>query len=71
MMVIPIVISVLGTIPKRLVKGLGRLGNKWTSGDHPAYSIIKIGQNTEDSPGDLRKLSVTQTPEENHQLTLE
>ena len=33
-----------------------------TSGDHPNNSIIKIGQNTEKSPRDLRTLVVTQTP---------
>ena len=38
------------------------LGNKRTGGDHPNYSIIKIGHNTEKSPGDLRTLSITQTP---------
>ena len=27
-----------------------------TNGDHPNYSIIKIGQNTKGSPGDLRRL---------------
>ena len=27
-------------------KGTGGLGNISTSGDHPSYSIIKIGQNT-------------------------
>ena len=37
--------------------------------DHPNYNI-KIGQNTERSPGDLRRLAVTQTPAEDHQLTL-
>ena len=37
--------------------------------DHPNYSIVKIGQNTEESPEDF-KLAVTQTPEKNHQLTL-
>ena len=34
--------------------GTGGLGNKRTSGDYPNYFIIKIGQNTERSPGDLR-----------------
>ena len=34
----------------------GRLGNKRTSGEHPNYSIMKISQNTEKSPGDLRRL---------------
>ena len=27
-----------------------------TSGDHPNFGIIKIGQNTEKSPGDLKDL---------------
>ncbi len=32
------------------------------SGDHAYYSVIKIGQDTEKSPGDLRKLAINQTP---------
>ena len=56
--------------PQRIGKGTGRRENKRTSGDHPDYSIIKIGQNTEKSPGDLRRLVVAQTPIENHQLKL-
>ena len=39
-------------------------------GYHQNYSSVEIGQNTEKSPGDLRRLAVTQTPVENHQLTL-
>ena len=31
------------------------------SGDKPNYSITEIGKNTEKSPGDLRRLAVTQT----------
>ena len=50
--VISNVVGVLGMIPKGLVKGLR---NPWTSGDHPDDSITEIGQNTEESPGDLRK----------------
>ena len=42
--------------------GTGGLGNKRTSGDHNKYSMIKIGQNTKKSPGDLKKIAVTQTP---------
>ena len=49
--------------------GIGRLGNKRASGEHPDCNIMKISQNTEESPGDLRRLDVTQTPVENHQLT--
>ena len=33
----------------------GELENKRTSRDHPKYNIVKIGQNTEKSPGDLGK----------------
>ena len=39
-------------------------------GDCPNYSSVEIGLITEKSPGDLRKLAVTQTPVENHQLML-
>ena len=42
--------------------GTGGLGNKMTNGDYPNNSIIKIDQNTEKSPGDLKRLAVTQTP---------
>ena len=53
-----------------MIKGTGGLGNKGMSGDHPNYYIIENGQNTEKSPGDLRRLVVTQTPVKDHQLTL-
>ena len=53
-----------------MVKGTGGLGNKRLSGDHPNYNINRIGQNTEKSPGDLRRLAITQTPVKGHQLTL-
>ena len=39
---IPIVIGALGIVTKELVKCLGGLRNKSTSGDHPNYSPIKI-----------------------------
>ena len=39
-------------------------------GNHPNYSIVEIGQNKEKSPGDLRRLIVTQAPVKDHQLTL-
>ena len=51
---------------KRITKGTGGLGNFRTSGVHPNYSIIENGQNIEKSPGNLRKLAVTQTPVEDH-----
>ena len=46
--------------------GTGGLGNKTTSGDHLDYTIIEIDQNTDKSPGDLRRLAVAQTPVKNH-----
>ena len=54
----------------RIDTGTGGLGNKRTSGDHPNDSIIESGKNTEKSPGDLRRLAVTQTPVRIHRLTL-
>ena len=54
----------------RITKGTGGLGSWRTSGDHPNYTIIENSQNTEKSPGDLRRLAVTQTPVKDHQLTL-
>ena len=48
----------------------GELGNKMTSGEHAYCSIVKIDQNTEKSPGDLRRLDVTPTPVKDYQLTL-
>ena len=47
-----------------------RFGNKRMSEDHPNYSIIKIGQNTVENPGDLRRFAVSKTPVRNHRLSL-
>ena len=55
---------------QKMDKGTGALGNQRASGDYPNDTIIKIGLNTKKSPGDLRRLAVTQTPVENHRLTL-
>ena len=64
--ILPIVIGVFGTEPK----GTGGLGGWRTSEDHPNYNNIENGQNTEKSPGDLRRLVVTQVPVKDHQLKL-
>ena len=55
---------------RRIVSRTGGLGNNGTGGDCPNNSIVEIGQNTEKSPGDLRRLTVTQTLVENYHLTL-
>ena len=62
MTVILIVVGTVGTVNKRTDKVTGGLGNKRTSRDRPNNSIIKIDQNIEKSPGDLRRLAVTQIP---------
>ena len=64
--VIPIVISALGTVPKYFEAG-ERVGNRRKNGNHPNYSIVEIGKNTEKSAGDQRRLAVTQTPVKDHQ----
>ena len=48
--VVPIVVGPLGTVPK------GR--EIWLEG----LEIVEDGQNIEKNPGDLRRLEVTQTP---------
>ena len=65
--IISIVIGAFGTVTKGLLKGLEDLEVGEPSGDHPNNSIIENGQNTEKSPGDLRRLAVTQTPVKDHQ----
>ena len=67
MTVIAIVICVLGTIPKSLVK---RLEDLEFCGDHPNYSIIEINQNTKQSLWDFRRLAIIQNQVKNHQLKL-
>ena len=52
MTLISIVIGALATVNEGLIKGLKNL---------EIIGIIEIGQNTEKSQGDLRRLVVTQT----------
>ena len=53
-----------------IIKGTGGLGSWQMSRDHPNYDIIENVQNTEKSPGHLRRFAVTQTPVKDYQLTL-
>ena len=54
--------------PQMVCQVIGIIGNQKTSLGHPTYSIVKIGQNTEKSPEDLRRLAVTTVKD--HQITL-
>ena len=71
MTIIPIVIGAFGTVTKGLLKGLedlevgGRMETIQTTN-----GIIENDQNTEKSPGDLRRLAVIQSSVKDHQLML-
>ena len=69
-MIIIIVIGALSTVTKRIDTRTGGLGNNRMSGAKPNYCIVETGQNTEKSPGDLRRLAVTTTPVRKYLLTL-
>ena len=67
---IPLIIGAFATVTKDVPTGTGELGNKRTSGDHPNDSIVEIGQDSKKSPGDLRRLAVSQIPGRTCQLTI-
>ena len=52
-----------------LEKGDGWLGNRGINRNHPIYNVIKIDENTEKGPVELRRL-VPQTPVKVNQLSL-
>ena len=56
--------------PQKLGKGTGRIGNQRKNRDQQDYRFVEIGQDTEKSPGNLRRLAVIQTPMKDHQETL-
>ncbi len=68
--IISIVIGTFGMVTKGLLKGLEDLEDDWRLDNIQTKSIIENGQNTEKTPGDLRRLAVTQSPVKDHQLTL-
>ena len=65
--IIPIVIGAFGTVTKGLLKGLDDLE---VGGRGETIQTTATEKNTEKSPGDLRRLAVTQSPVKDHQLTL-
>ena len=68
--VIKIVIGALGTVTKEFVKGLELLEIRNTNGDHLNDSTDKIGLNTENCAGNVRRHDIIQTPVKDHQLML-
>ena len=55
---------------QRIVTRDWKTWKRGTSRDHPNNSIAEIGQNTEKSPGDQRRLALTRSPVGKHRLTL-
>ena len=68
--IIPIVIGAFGTVTKGLLKGLEDMEVAGRVETIQTTAFPENGQNTEKSPGDLRRLVVTQTPVKNHLVTL-
>ena len=54
---------------KRLGNKTGRVWNQRTNREHPFFSIVKIGQDTEKSHGGLKIFAITQTPVKDQHLT--
>ena len=50
--------------------GTTGFGNWWTYEDYPNYIMIEISENTEKSPGNLKRLAVTKIRVEDYQLKL-
>ena len=68
MRVIAVVIGPLGIVSKNLGIGLWKLGDQRKTRDRPDYSIVEIDQNTVKNPGHLRRLGVTLSSMNYHQL---
>ena len=56
--------------PHRLERKTGAIGKQRKNRDYKDLSITEIGENTEKSPGDMRRLIVTQTLVKVHLLTM-
>ena len=69
MTVILILIGALGTVTTGFFTDTGGLGNYRTSRDHPNNCINEIINEIKKSPGDMKRLAVTQTLMEHRQLT--
>ena len=70
MTVILILVGALGTPSKRFIKETAGTGAYRKNRNHIDHRMVKISLNTKQSPGDLKRLAVTQTSEKTHQLKL-
>ncbi len=68
--IILIVIGAFGTVTKGLIMILEDMEIKGRMGTIQTTALLKTGQNTEKSPGHLRRLAVTQTSVKGNQLML-
>ena len=68
--VIPIVISAPGMITKGSVRSQEEMEIRGRAETIQTYSIVKVSQITEKNSGDLKRLTVSQTPVKGHQLKL-
>ena len=68
--VVSLAIGAFNTVTKGSVQGMEDLEIRGRLETIPNYSIVNIDQNTEKSPWDLRRLSVTHIPVKDPQQTL-
>ena len=66
--IVLIVIDAFGTVTKGLLKWLEDLEVGGRVETVQTTAIVENGQNTEKSPGNLRRLAIIQTPMKDHQL---
>ena len=70
MTVIPVVIGALKTIHKVFVMSLEDMEVRGMVKTIQTTALSRSARDTEKSPGDLRRLALTQTPVKHQQLTL-
>ena len=70
MTIVPIVIGAFGTITNGLLKGLEDLEVGGRVETIQMTALLRTARILRSSSGDLGRFTVTQTPVENHQLTL-
>ena len=68
--IIPIVIGAFGTVIRGLLKGLEDMEIRGRVETIQTTTLLKMVRILRKSPGDLRRLAVTQTPVKDHQVTL-